>query len=500
MIFSISVTIADGNEIKTFSNNPVKDGSLKPAVNSSVQKPGNKNPQKNSVSKAKDGAVKPSASSVQKKQKTSLQKKPGAKASLTTPEKKPSSTQAKKNLRTELRRNTASKNQKAGLFRFSSSNWVEQKLQEKMTSYLGIPYRRGGKDENGMDCSGFARTIYSSFFGIELPHNSAEQFSSPKLKKIDEDEMQTGDLVFFSQKKRINHVGIYIGNGSFIHATNGKGITITRMDDQHWKSRIVGSKRLMSFDQARTDAYQIQGEFEIPLREGRRLKYYSSNEFRSSSDGLISQRRPDVLRDADIYSFDNGHFYSHEIEYSQKLWKDNLSINFSASREKLDITSIWNISNRDMNAEWPSYELPPRHSSSVIRHGFKLASDISPFESFRITPSVVYLHYDSMPNRPATEMMEFPKRMFGLNTQITPYGPWSVMMALNYADKEDLTKSLFASSDPFVLTDMSFKIGYYFSKSHEISFMGKHDFRTYPGLPNSTSLKNDFILRFDMKY
>lgn len=498
LIFAISVTFAEGKELKPASTSQEKGSALKKAANPSIQKPGNNNLKKDSTAKAKESAVKPSVnSSAQKPGKADPKKKSETKTSVKTPDKK-SKPPIKKNSRTEPRSNTSARKQNASLFQFSSSHWLDQKLQEKMTSYLGIPYRRGGKDTNGMDCSGFARTIYSSFFGIELPHNSAEQFSSPKLKKIDEDEMKTGDLVFFSQKKRINHVGIYIGDGSFIHATNGQGITITRMDDQHWKSRIVGSKRLMSFDKFKTDSFQLHGEFELPLSEGKRLKYYTRDEFRSSSAGLNNQRQPDVLRDTDVYSFDKGHLYSHEIEYSQRLWKDTWSINFSTTRERFDIASAWNIYNRSLNAEWPSYEYP--RSSSAIRHGFKLASDISPFESFRITPSVVYLNYDSMTSRPATEMMEVPRRVFGLNTQITPFGPWSVTMALHYADKEDLTKSLFTSSDSFVSTDMSFKIGYYFSKFHELSFMGRHDFKTYPALTNSTSLKNDFILRFDMKY
>ena len=153
-----------------------------------------------------------------------------------------------------------------------------------MKEYLGIPYRSGGTSLKGMDCSGFARTIYANLFGIELPHNSAAQFSFPKLQRIDEDELQTGDLVFFSRKKRINHVGVYLGDGNFIHATNGNGIMISSLDDQHWKTRMVGTKRPMSFDKTGMDTLQLEGGFDIPLNTGSHIKSYARDEFRPSYD------------------------------------------------------------------------------------------------------------------------------------------------------------------------------------------------------------------------
>ncbi len=225
-----------------------------------------------------------------------------------------------------------------------------------MKEYLGIPYRSGGTSLNGMDCSGFARTIYANLFGIDLPHNSAAQFSFPKLQKIDEDELQTGDLVFFSRKKRINHVGVYLGDGNFIHATNGSGITISSLDDQHWKSRMVGTKRLMSFDKTGMETLQLQGSFDIPLNTGH-IKSYARDEFRPSYD-FGDFGRSSAFREAnnEVYVFNYGHRYTYEVELSHNFWNDTCNVSMSAIREKLDKASAWNVYDREMDDDWPLHQ------------------------------------------------------------------------------------------------------------------------------------------------
>ncbi len=391
-------------------------------------------------------------------------------------------------------------------FRYVPSDFSEEKLQEEMKEYIGVPYRNGGTSLKGMDCSGFARTIYANLFGIELPHNSAAQFSFPKLQRIDEDELQTGDLVFFSRKKRINHVGVYIGDGNFIHATNGNGIMISSLDDQHWKTRMVGTKRPMSFDKTGMDTLQLQGGFDIPLNTGTHIKSYARDEYRPSYEFSNNSGRPYAFHEAnnEVYEFDVGHLYAYEIELNHKLWDETCNVSMSAIREKLDRTMAWNAYNRELDANWPVYNQSLNDSSSTVRHGFKLASEISPFEGLSITPSFVYLNYDQQ-SQPK-EMMEVPKRIFGLNTLITPIAsPWSVSMAMHYADQLDMMDSLFKTSDLLNTMDMSFKLGYYFSKNLELSIMGKHDFKAIPGRTDLTSsydssINSDFLFKLDMKY
>jgi cell wall-associated NlpC family hydrolase len=389
-------------------------------------------------------------------------------------------------------------------FQYSPSDFSEMELQEEMKGYIGIPYRSGGTSLQGMDCSGFARTIYANLFGIQLPHNSAAQFSFPKLQNIDEDELKTGDLVFFSRKKRINHVGVYLGDGNFIHATNGNGIMISSLDDQHWKTRMVGTKRPMSFDKTGMDTLRLDGGFDISLNTGNQIKSHARDEFRPSYD-FDNSIRPHAFREPndEVYDFNNGHLYSYEVEFRHKLWDDTCNVSMSAIREKLDKASAWNVYDRELDADWPLHKQSLNDSSSTVRHGFKLASEITPFEGVSITPSFIYLNYDQQQTK---EMLEVPKRIFGLSTQITPMaGPWSVSMAMHYADQLDMADSLFKTSDLLNTMDMSLKLGYYFSKNLELSIMGIHDFKAIPGRTDTTtsldsSISSDFLFKLDMKY
>jgi len=121
----------------------------------------------------------------------------------------------------------------------------EKQFEKKVKEYLGVPYRRGGASKNGMDCSGFVRTLYDDLFNIELPHSSREQYRFPVLHKISKVRMQPGDLLFFSdkKKKRVNHVGVYLSGGRFIHASSSLGITVSRLTESYWQKRFVGSRR-----------------------------------------------------------------------------------------------------------------------------------------------------------------------------------------------------------------------------------------------------------------
>ncbi|MDR3388565.1 MAG: C40 family peptidase [Rudaea sp.] len=107
-----------------------------------------------------------------------------------------------------------------------------------------IRYRRGGRvPATGFDCSGFVHYVFASALGIDLPENSVSQFQAGM--KIARDEMKTGDLVFFHIRgKRISHVGIYLGEGRFIHSpTTGQRVRVDRLDESYWARRFAGAKR-----------------------------------------------------------------------------------------------------------------------------------------------------------------------------------------------------------------------------------------------------------------
>jgi cell wall-associated NlpC family hydrolase len=88
--------------------------------------------------------------------------------------------------------------------------------------FLGVPYKRGGTEATGFDCSGFVRAMYENTLGLVLPHNAKAQ--AAVTQTIDKDELQPGDLVFFNTLRRaFSHVGIYIGEGRFIHSPRAGG-------------------------------------------------------------------------------------------------------------------------------------------------------------------------------------------------------------------------------------------------------------------------------------
>jgi cell wall-associated NlpC family hydrolase len=112
--------------------------------------------------------------------------------------------------------------------------------------FLGVPYRRGGNSaETGFDCSGFVRAMYQSTLGLVLPRRSNEQAAA--TQKIDKQDLQPGDLVFFNTMRRaFSHVGIYIGEGKFIHSPKpGAQVRVESMGQGYWQRRFDGARRVL---------------------------------------------------------------------------------------------------------------------------------------------------------------------------------------------------------------------------------------------------------------
>jgi cell wall-associated NlpC family hydrolase len=131
------------------------------------------------------------------------------------------------------------------LGKWSSSD--ERKLFVKVaTGFLGAPYRLGGSTVRGIDCSAFVRKIYH-FFDITLPRTAREQ-SNVGLN-IDKAELVEGDLVFFSTRREFGHVGIYIGNHEFVHASSrDKVVRIDSLDTPYFHKRFVRAVRVKGLD------------------------------------------------------------------------------------------------------------------------------------------------------------------------------------------------------------------------------------------------------------
>ncbi len=125
---------------------------------------------------------------------------------------------------------------------FHPSGSANAKLRKVAESYLGTPYRFGGQSHSGIDCSGFVGKVFQEALGVTLPRNSA--FIARKGREVSRKKLQMGDLVFFRGFLFIDHVGIYMGDGYFIHSQSGIGVTYTLLNSAYFDSHFAVAKRL----------------------------------------------------------------------------------------------------------------------------------------------------------------------------------------------------------------------------------------------------------------
>jgi cell wall-associated NlpC family hydrolase len=125
----------------------------------------------------------------------------------------------------------------------ATSAHAASKLDEAVNELIGIDYKWGGTTTKGFDCSGFTMYVFEKF-GISLPHTSKGQANVGT--EVGKDDLKPGDLVFFNTDgKGISHVGIYLGQGEFAHASSSKGVTISNLSDAYYAKRYVTARRVM---------------------------------------------------------------------------------------------------------------------------------------------------------------------------------------------------------------------------------------------------------------
>jgi len=125
------------------------------------------------------------------------------------------------------------------LFRNQNSS---VRLRAYLEGWRGVPYRNGGLDRKGIDCSGLVYRTFKDLYGIELPR--ATKYQSRVGTKITMNSLRSGDLVFFKTGLLQRHVGIYVGKQRFVHASYSLGVTIDSLQDPYWENRYWKSKRL----------------------------------------------------------------------------------------------------------------------------------------------------------------------------------------------------------------------------------------------------------------
>lgn len=134
---------------------------------------------------------------------------------------------------------TQQKNAKSSVAHSQQSN-ASQKVLNVYRNWAGTRYRLGGTSKAGIDCSAFVKTTMNSAFNLHLPRSTAEQKSVGR--SISKSELRPGDLVFF---RKNHHVGVYIGQGKFVHASTSRGVITSSLSEDYWARTYTQSRRVL---------------------------------------------------------------------------------------------------------------------------------------------------------------------------------------------------------------------------------------------------------------
>lgn len=114
-------------------------------------------------------------------------------------------------------------------------------MRAEIEAWMGTPYKWGGNDRNGVDCSAFVQNVYRDALNLTLPRTTAQQqYAGTRVAR---GALEPGDLVFFHTPKRTDHVGIFLGDGDFAHASASRGVMISNLSESYWATAYTDARR-----------------------------------------------------------------------------------------------------------------------------------------------------------------------------------------------------------------------------------------------------------------
>ncbi|HVO76232.1 MAG TPA: NlpC/P60 family protein [Ignavibacteriaceae bacterium] len=129
---------------------------------------------------------------------------------------------------------------------------VREKMLMEIIKYLNTPYKFGGNSKQGIDCSAFTQTIFNNVFSIQLLRSAKQQYTQG-LPVNQKENLQFGDLIFFNTRRRVKpgHVGIYLGENLFAHASSSKGVIVSSLDHEYYSRTFMGGRRIENLSSSR---------------------------------------------------------------------------------------------------------------------------------------------------------------------------------------------------------------------------------------------------------
>jgi cell wall-associated NlpC family hydrolase len=335
-------------------------------------------------------------------------------------------------------------------------------IEQEIGKFFGLRYRFGGDNQSGFDCSGLVKQVYADVFGVNLPRSSSEISRLGNLQNVALDELKTGDLVFFGpSRKQVNHVGMYLAGGHFLHAARSEGVTISKLDEHYWKSRFMFSKRMRGIEIAEENDEDL--EFERDLMQDSLISAFDGN-------------------DAEVRFLDVG----IKVNDSLELLLSGFFLNsLEASGPSGPISESASLSG-------------PEPDESESGGGLRLAAILSPLEWFKLIPSVTQIEGGRDEGRRSQQKL-------GLETwMILPTTRMAVFLAAHATNQDNLFDRPLGVNPDWQTMDVALGLHYHLSDSLRFSLWGSYaynpDAKTFEDSGRRNAALDEMSFQLNFKF